>query len=1291
MMKNNVLLQFTQQFSISKTLRFELKPIGETADYITDFKSSFLKDIVLQDKQRAVEYQATKRIIDDYHRDYIEHCLTTPADLETGELFINPEDMGNAFSYYEQYRQNHKDKVLAKNWESTQESLRKKLVKAFVNQKELFDQTLFKELLPNWLKDKGTFEANKDAIESFNKFTTYFTGFHENRKNMYSAEEQSTAISYRLMNENLPRFFSNYVLYKQIKSKYPELILTVDDELLQVLKVSHLDAVFTPGFFLRLLTQTNITAYNTLLGGLTQATGEKIKGLNEQINLYRQQKALKASELGLFTPLYKQILSDIETHSFIPEAFADDADLLNTLKKFNEEFARKAETLQAQALALKETDFSKTYIKNQSLSDLSHKLFANWSTINGALASYAEKTLYPNDKADGTASKKVQDSREAFLKQDVYNLQEINQALNQYIQTLDQSTLESKPATENPVLEYFTNQSTHCLALIQSQISEVAPVLASTELSKNKRLPSEDQPEGGAGFQQVQKIKALLDAYLDLAHVFKPLHLVKGRKVLDIPDIDQSFYTQFEESYRDFEQPVVELYNKARNYLSQKPFKTDKIKLNFASPTLLNGWDINKEEANKSILLKKNGQYYLAIMHPKHNKLFNDIEPTDNQSNTYEKVNYKLLSGANKMLPKVFFSKKGLENYPAPAEILSIYESGAFKKGESFNLASCHKLIDFFKEKIPKYRVDQHDKHGWAVFGFDFSPTQSYQDISDFYREVESQGYKLWFNQVSESYINQCVSEGKLFLFQIYNKDFSTHSKGSENLHTMYWKALFDEQNLKNVIAKLNGEAEIFFREHSIKAQDRIVHKAGEAIANKNHNNPKAHSQFEYEIVKDKRYTKDKFQFHVPITLNFKSANPTRFNDKINQALAQSDQVNVIGIDRGERHLLYYTVVNPQGHIIEQGSLNQIETDQQYNIDYHHKLDQKEKEREQARESWASVENIKELKAGYLSQVVHKLAQLIVKHHAIVCLEDLNTGFKRGRFKVEKQVYQKFEKALIDKLNYLVFKQNKAGEAGSVLNAYQLTAPFTSFRDLGTQTGILYYVRADYTSKIDPATGFIDFLKPNYISLSQSKTFFEALDYVHFDSANHYFKFGIDYQKIQPNREWGDYKTQWEICTHGNSRFYNKKTTNGNWQTEVVDVTAELKALFAQEAISFEMGQDIKQSIAQVKNTNFYKTLFWLLRTTLALRYSKTGTDEDYILSPVADENGVFFDSRKATEQQPKDADANGAYHIALKGLWNLEQIKQHDWSGEKPKSVNLRMKNETWMTFAQTKAYQQN
>ena len=67
----------------------------------------------------------------------------------------------------------------------------------------------------------------------------------------------------------------------------------------------------------------------------------------------------------------------------------------------------------------------------------------------------------------------------------------------------------------------------------------------------------------------------------------------------------------------------------------------------------------------------------------------------------------------------------------------------------------------------------------------------------------------------------------------------------------------------------------------------------------------------------------------------------------------------------------------------------------------------------------------------------------------------------------------------------------------------------------------------------------------------------------------------------------------------------------------------------------------------------------WLFKTTCNLRCSEIGTDVDYILSPVKNSDGYFFDSREAKEHQPADADANGAYHIALKGLQLTDMIEK--------------------------------
>ena len=91
-------------------------------------------------------------------------------------------------------------------------------------------------------------------------------------------------------------------------------------------------------------------------------------------------------------------------------------------------------------------------------------------------------------------------------------------------------------------------------------------------------------------------------------------------------------------------------------------------------------------------------------------------------------------------------------------------------------------------------------------------------------------------------------------------------------------------------------------------------------------------------------------------------------------------------------------VIDLQGNIKEQYSLNEIVNEYNgntYHTNYHDLLDAREDERLKARQSWQTIENIKELKEGYLSQVIHKITQLMVKYHAIVVLEDLNMGFMR--------------------------------------------------------------------------------------------------------------------------------------------------------------------------------------------------------------------------------------------------------------------------------------------------------
>ena len=63
------LRQFTKLYQVSKTLRFDLEPIGRTKENIER------NGIVERDNKRAVSYKSIKKVIDEYHKAFIEQML----------------------------------------------------------------------------------------------------------------------------------------------------------------------------------------------------------------------------------------------------------------------------------------------------------------------------------------------------------------------------------------------------------------------------------------------------------------------------------------------------------------------------------------------------------------------------------------------------------------------------------------------------------------------------------------------------------------------------------------------------------------------------------------------------------------------------------------------------------------------------------------------------------------------------------------------------------------------------------------------------------------------------------------------------------------------------------------------------------------------------------------------------------------------------------------------------------------------------------------------------------------
>ena len=1266
--------RFSNLYSLSKTLRFSLDPVGKTLENIQ--KNGLLD----QDEKRADDYKKVKGLMDEFHKHFIETAL---AGFE-----LNGEELEE---YSTLYRLPGKDEKQKKRFKKIQSELREQIAKRLTSDpryKALFKDGMIKTVLPEFART----DDERRLVASFKDFTTYFQGFYTNRKNLYTAEAQATAIACRLVHDNLPKFIDNMQCFEAFKDagladKLPELYASLGVEL----GVGTIDEMFRLDYYSRLLTQSHIDIYNAVIGGKT-TDKEKIQGLNELVNLYNQQQTDRSMRLPLFKPLFKQILSDRDSLSWLPEQFGSDDEVLESIEACYNALKDTFSSLKQLLEELGSYNLNQVYVDYAMLPPISLAVYDDWSAIYRALDAAFMRV---NPKEEEETDQEYEERRQKHFKdKDACSIAEVEEALETQKETLDkpEEALEKQnPDAPHALVGYFSRlgecrkegkAQDDLFTSIAALHDKAEPLLAAL-YPKEKNLAQDKA--------SVEKLKNLLDAVKALQHYVAPLAATAEQ-----PDKDERFYGQLMPLWLSLSQ-ITPLYNKVRDYLTRKPYSVEKIKLNFENSTLMDGWHVNKIRDNTAVILRKDGVYFLAIMNKKHNQTF-DAKNIQTDGVCYEMMNYYLLQEPFKMLPKVFFSKSRIGEFNPSSQIMEIYKRGSFRKGNSFRIEDCRALIDFYK-----YAISRHQD--WKNFGFQFSETQSYNDISDFYREVETQGYRISFSPVSENYINRMVDEGKLYLFKIYSKDFSPNSKGTPNLHTIYWRMLFDPRNLADVSFQLNGHGEVFYRKPTLPQEpEKPTHPAGRPIANKRADAKKKESCFKIDLIKDKRFTKLHFELHVPITLNFKSRQVANINQMVKDYIRDADDLHVIGIDRGERNLLYLSLIDMQGRIVKQQSLNCVgETDfyapqgrivkqqslnQVDRTDYHALLEKREGERQAARRSWQTIESIKELKEGYLSQAVRVVANWMVQYHAIVALENLNFGFKRGRQKVERQVYQKFEKMLIDKLNYLVDKKKADDEPGGALHAYQLANPFVSFEKMGRQSGFLFYVPAWNTSKIDPVTGFVNLFDTRYENVKKARNFFAKFDAIRYNEATGLFEFVFQYREFTAKAEGT--RDKWTLCSHG-ERIETFKDKANQWDTCTVNLTEELKKLFKHYGIALD--GDLRTAIVGQTDKAFFQNdkrddkkprgLMQLFRLMVQMRNSEPGTNTDYLISPVADAQGRFFDSREVGDDLPKDADANGAYNIARKGLWFVRKIK------EGASSKEMKLTNQEWLSFAQEKPYE--
>ncbi len=777
---------------------------------------------------------------------------------------------------------------------------------------------------------------------------------------------------------------------------------------------------------------------------------------------------------------------------------------------------------------------------------------------------------------------------------------------------------------------------------------------------------------------------------------------------------------------------INRVFNEVRNYATKRLIVEDKIKLTFDVQELLGGWDVNEIKKKRALLFidKNVNKYYVGIV-------INDeiIDMISNASNedqsTLLKMNYKFVKDTHLSIPKSstqlkevkkhfqntdedYFvtktSKVGkfvkplritkeifeMNNYAYSKEYLKTLngnepdESKRVKAGtknsvkvfqkEFFKLSgnkkyyrqSLNKWINFCKDFLASYPSTANSMFDWSTL----KNAEEYDSLDEFYSDVNSNAYSISFTTINWDTLKNAISSQDILLFEIYNKDFSRNrsSNSCKNLHTLYFAELFSDANLKLPIFKLSGGAEIFFRE-------ALPISEWEEVPEGELKNPKTNKK----PFRKRRFTQPKILFHVPIEINrINEGKSKRINELVQTYIQeQKENIKIIGIDRGEKHLAYYCVVDTQGNIVRDGvvtdfengkwvkkqtgealcdSLNEIGvkivkekdgTERYEKVNYQKLLDKREKEREKARKEWTTIEGIKDLKKGYISQVVHKIAHMAVDNNAVIAMEDLNFGFKRGRIRIEKSIYQQLENALLEKLQFFVREKTQEG----VRNALQLMGELQPQYKWGKQQGIVFYVDAKFTSRTCPYCGWrrrgIDYmskvssLKKAALDENKIKLFYEK------DKDRFRIEYKWEYKDTGTDRciKTKDLlKTEWEIIYSDVERSYWSKKDHS---TIAVNPTQRIKESLDNSLL------ETTDNILTRENENKinWKELMYALNNITNLRFDDPNKDENDIRRDVIQCPKCHFDTRKANILI--NADAVGAYNIARRAIIAVNKINQ--------------------------------
>lgn len=713
--EKNVFEGFTNLYELSKTLRFELKPVPRTKELLNlDNKNIFTKD-----KERAENYAIIKTYIDRLHTKFINTALALPEayidvanfskeqesenDNDNEEISDEQSNDGDD-SAEEGVKSKHHQKIISlfnqlskanriENYENKFKDwvkINKNKVSGNLFKKELieilnkeFKNELGKDIPVPILffnKDKKVRTRKlREVFNSFGKdedgdgqnFSTYFSSaFHDNRKNYYKDDGKAGRVATRIVDENLKRFMINKETFEDVKKKeYKELLNKFDVQSSweefesKKIKKEELPENFdcknwkeyTFGNKYEHFLQKKINGYNFIIGKLN-------KDINDS-----------GIDIQRFKKLYKQVHGEVKKQD---EEFEVDKDNIFSLEdSFIKTFIRHSEV----KLNFSQKIFNKffneefsdsknVFLSNRAITTISSKCFASWHTFGGELLEYINKAERKQRKKlpyfiDLQTIKNVLNAAKNIPLEDIFKYKYFEKVNPQNEQEKHKKEKLEKLQQKLKEGEHWNN-FLHIIqfefdSLVETHNDMTQKLLAETVYKKDNRDFSKQEQDKQVGllFDFAESANGILNMTKYFALRKKGV-MIEDKKYANRDEIHEQVENYLDGDDKEQERCLINQYYKVlKNFVTKKPWLEDKIVLSFDNSQFLGGWPQSQEKVKGGVVLRKKQDdsdlYYLAVLEDKDKNFFENKSLYENaEKSIWQKMVYMQLQEPHKMLPK---------------------------------------------------------------------------------------------------------------------------------------------------------------------------------------------------------------------------------------------------------------------------------------------------------------------------------------------------------------------------------------------------------------------------------------------------------------------------------------------------------------------------------------------------------------------------------------------------------------------------------------------------------------